>query len=125
MGGRGASSGISENGKLYGTEYTSLMQSGNIKYVRYLGSTSAKTPMETMTKGRVYATVNEKDEVTSISYYSKSNLRFKQIDLMHYHKGMKPHVHLGYEHSELGYRGPNAQEKRMIARVLRVWHNKK
>ena len=62
MGGRGSSSGISSKGKLYGTEYTTLYQSGNIKYVRY-NNGSATTPMETMSRGRVYATVNAKNEI--------------------------------------------------------------
>ncbi len=57
MGGRGASSGMSESGKPYGTEFRSVYQSGNIKFL-ISNSGSAKTPMETMTKGRVYATVN-------------------------------------------------------------------
>ena len=35
MGGRGSSSGMSDKGKPYGTEYETLYQSGNIKYVRY------------------------------------------------------------------------------------------
>ena len=52
MGGRGASSGISEKGKSYGTEYETLYQSGNIKYVQY-NNGSATAPMETMTKGRI------------------------------------------------------------------------
>lgn len=44
MGGRGASSGASNKGRKYGTEFTSLYQSGNIKFVRYNDSKSAKTP---------------------------------------------------------------------------------
>lgn len=54
MGGRGSASGMSDKGKPYGTEYETLYQAGNIKYVRYRdGSTTA--PMETMTKNRIYA----------------------------------------------------------------------
>ena len=34
MGGRGASSGISDKGKKYGTEYKSLLSRGRIKFVR-------------------------------------------------------------------------------------------
>ena len=56
MGGRGTSSGVSDKGKPYGTEYTTLLTSGNIKFVRYNDSGSAKTPRETMTRGRVYVT---------------------------------------------------------------------
>lgn len=81
MGGRGSSSGISDKGKVYGTEYSTLYQSGNIKFVRYNDSASAKTPMETMTKGRVYVTINEQNNLKSITYYDKHNKRFKQIDV--------------------------------------------
>lgn len=47
MGGRGSSSGMSDSGKKYGTEYTTLYQSGNIKFVRYKNG-SATAPVETM-----------------------------------------------------------------------------
>ena len=41
MGGRGSSSGVSVKGKAYGTEYTTLHESGNIKFVRYNDSKSS------------------------------------------------------------------------------------
>lgn len=69
MGGRGASSGKSNKEKIYGTEYSAVLKSGNIKFVKSNESGSTKTPMETMTKGRVYVTVNNKDELTAITYY--------------------------------------------------------
>lgn len=53
---------MSNKGKTYGEEYTTLYQSGNIKFVRY-NNGSATTPMETMTDGRVYVTVNAKNEI--------------------------------------------------------------
>ena len=69
MGGRGASSGVSVSGKRYGTEFSTLYKSGNIKFVRYNDSTATKSPMETMTKGRVYVTVNSRNELKSITYF--------------------------------------------------------
>lgn len=127
MGGRGASSGLSNKGKRYGTEYTTLYESGNIKFVRYNDSTSAKTPQETMTRGRVYATVNNKNKVASISYYDNQNKRRKQIDLEKPHRGMMPHTHHGYVHNEgdsrKGAAKPTAEEKRMIERVCKLWYN--
>ena len=81
MGGRGASSGISVDGKKYGTEFRSVYESGNIKFIKYNDSSATKAPLETMTKGRVYATTSERDEVKYITYYDKNNLRFKQIDV--------------------------------------------
>lgn len=128
MGGRGSSSGISDKGRKYGTEYATLHESGNIKYVRY-NNGSATAPMETMTKNRVYATIDYKNDVKHISYYDKDNKRYKQIDLDHYHKvdGVKekPHTHRGYIHDELGTRVPNSSENKIIEKVLREWHNKK
>ncbi len=124
MGGRGSSSGISDKGKVYGTEYSTLYQSGNIKFVRYNDSTSAKTPMETMTKGRVYVTINAKDEVSSITYYDNTNKRKRQIDLTHAHNGKKPHTHHGYIHDENGTTRLTVEEKKMIDKVKNEWYNR-
>lgn len=57
MGGRGASSGMSVKGKLYGTEYRSLLTVGNIKFIKK-NDGNVTAPLETMTKGRVYVTLN-------------------------------------------------------------------
>ena len=127
MGGRGSSSGISNSGKLYGTEYKSLLKVGNIKFVRRKGN-SAVAPMETMTKGRVYVTVNADSRLKSISYYDNQNKRSKTIDLDKAHKGMKPHTHHGYEHNEndskKGAAKLTPKEKKMVARVEKLWYNK-
>ena len=127
MGGRGSSSGVSVKGKKYGTEYTCLLKSGNIKFVRYKDSTSAKTPQETMTKGRVYVTVDSNNELKSITYYDAKGLRTKQIDLDKPHKGMQPHTHHGYNHNEndgvKGAANPTSEEKIMVDRVTKMWYN--
>ena len=72
MGGRGASSGISNKGHKYGTDYKTVLQVGNVKFVKKT-SKNSESLMETMTKGRVYANVNNKNEVTSIVYFDKDN----------------------------------------------------
>lgn len=123
FGGRGASSGISVNGKKYGTEYRTVLKSGNIKFVVYNDSTAAKTPMETMTKGRVYATVNSKNELHAITYYDKNLKRAKQIDLTHYHGGLSPHTHHGYFHDENGTTNLTAKERNMVDRIQKIWNN--
>jgi len=129
MGGRGASSGVSVSGKVYGSEYTTLLQDGNIKFVkRTNGSTTA--PMETMTKGRVYVTLDYKDEPKFITYYDTANKRVKQIDLDpdRPHRGLTPHTHHGYNHNEndgpRGASNPTAEEKKMIERVNKIWYTK-
>ena len=71
MGGRGSSSGVSVKGKAYGTEYTTLHESGNIKFVRYNDSKSSKTPIETMTNRRVYVTIDNRDNILSLIHISE------------------------------------------------------
>ncbi len=133
MGGRGSSSGTSANGKAYGTEFSTVLQSGNIKFVVYNDADNAKTPMETMTKGRVYVTMgkNRSGDLIpkSITYYDKNNKRYKQTDLTgEKHKvgeeKIIPHTHKGYQHSEHGTTAPSQKEQKMIDRVLTIWKNR-
>lgn len=49
MGGRGASSGMSDKGNEYGSQYHTVLESENIKFVSKNKRTS-ETLMETMTK---------------------------------------------------------------------------
>jgi hypothetical protein len=127
MGGRGASSGMSEKGKHYGSEFRSVLQDGNIKFVKPK-SGSATAPLETMTRGRVYVTVNAADELKFISYYDNQNKRTKTIDLTKPHKGVLPHTHHGYEHfendSKKGFANLTTEEKAMVARVRKLWYNR-
>lgn len=132
MGGRGSSSGVSNKGRKYGTEFTSLYQSGNIKFVRYNDSKSAKTPQETMTSGRVYVTVDSKNELKAITYYDKGNKRFKQVDLSgnpHIIDGERvlPHTHHGYNHNENDDKNGAARltsdERAMVDKVKSLWYN--
>jgi len=96
--------------------------------VRYNGSKLATAPMETMTLGRVYVTVNNSDTLKFISYYDTKNKRVKQIDLDRPHKGVLPHTHHGYEHSEndseKGFSNLTTEEKKMVERVKKIWYNR-
>ena len=57
FGGRGASSGISEKGNAYGTQYKILLEYENIKFVTNAGK-NYEALMETMTNGeRMYKLV--------------------------------------------------------------------
>ena len=104
MGGRGSSSGVSNSGKPYGTEFATLLQISNIKYVRH-NKGSATAPMETMTRGRVYVTVNA------------DNALINGVMTI-------PHTHKGYEHSEKGVYNVSIKEQEMIDRVTKIWHNR-
>lgn len=125
MGGRGASSGISNKDAKYGTQYHTLLESGNIKFVSK-NERISESLMETMTKGRVYVTVGGK-ELLQIIYFDKANKRCKTIDLSHPHKGEKPHTHHGYEHNEndslKGFSHLTTEEKKMVERVNQIWYD--
>ena len=124
MGGRGSSSGISVKGRPYGSEYKSLYTYGNIKFVVYqYGNPTA--PMETMTKGRVYVTLGIDGKPKYILYYDSDNKRKKQIDLDRPHKGVLPHTHHGYYHSENDtakkYANPTDKERTMVDCIQKIW----
>lgn len=126
MGGRGASGGMSDHGNKYGSQYKALFQSGNIKFVQKNSRTS-ETLMETMTKGRVYVTVGGND-LLQVIYFDQSMKRNKTIDLSHTHDGKKPHTHHGYNHNEndnsKGYTNLTTEEKKMVARVRKLWYDR-
>lgn len=129
MGGRGASVGISKQGKKYGTEYKTLYKKGKVKYVTPT-SGNANAPMETRSKGRIYATVNKHGNIKAISFYDRNNKRSRQIDLRgtpHRVKGkaILPHVHKGYLHNEKGDRDLTRKERKIVDRIKKTWYNKR
>ena len=125
MGGRGAASGKSDKGKPYGTEFKSLMKAGSIKFVQPTDSKSTKDPLETMTPGRIYASVNEKGQINSISFYGTDGKRVKSINLLHGHNEIQgEHTHVGYYHAEKGTRRLTADEEKLVEYVKKVWYDK-
>ena len=81
-----------------------------------------------MTKRRIYATINEKNELRSITFYDKDNKRYKQIDVggtPHVIDGERviPHVHFGYNHNEGGDYKPTGDEQKLIERIKKQWYN--
>lgn len=122
MASRGAASGTGKHP--YGSEYKTVLQDGNIKFVKYKLANNAKAPLETQTKGRIYVTVNNKDELSFISYYDRDGKRAKTIDLLHAHNGKSPHSHTGYEHNGTAA-DLTGEEKKLLARARSVWYNKK
>ena len=125
MGGRGASSGMSEKGKPSGSEFMTLLKAGNVKFVRQNAALNAKDPLETMTKGRIYATINDEGKINAISYYGADGKRLKTINLLHSHEQFKGvHTHIGYYHDEGGTRALTADEKKLVAFVKKAWYNR-
>lgn len=131
MGGRGASSGTSKRKDgttvKYGSEFKTVLKSGNIKFVKAKMQNSEL--LETMTKGRVYVLVNKEDNPSHIVYFDNDNKRKKTIDLRHLHKGIGPHTHHGYWHNEDdGAKGAtrlDTKERAMVEDVLKIWYNHK
>ena len=125
MGGRGASSGMSEKGKPYGSEFRTLLKAGNVKIVKQNAALNAKDPLETMTKGRIYATINDEGKINAISYYGADGKRVKTINLLHSHEQFKGvHTHIGYYHDEGRTRALTADEKKLVAFVKKAWYNR-
>lgn len=122
MGSRGTASGTGKHP--YGSEYKTVLHDGNIKFVKYKLAGNAKAPLETQTKGRIYVTVNNNDELSFISYYDQSGKRAKTIDLLHAHNGKSPHSHTGYEHNGSAA-DLTVEEKKLLEKVRRVWYDKK
>ena len=130
MGGRGSASGARRlnNGTIipYGSEYHAVFEDGDIKFV-IPNTINTTAPMDTMTKGRIYVTLDYKQEPKFITMYDDSGKRTLQIDLSgksHWVNGEKldpPHVHLGYNHDENGSRKPNSYEESLIERVNTLW----
>lgn len=128
MGGRGASSGeyYVRNNKIYkyGEEYKTLLQYGKIKFVK-ANNKSATAPMETQTKGRIYVTVNDRNELRYITFYDNNNKRSKQIDLQkHIVNGKleKYHKHKGYKHNGMATE-LNKNEFKLVERIYKKWYN--
>ena len=124
MGGRGAASGMSNNGNKYGTQYRTLLHEGNIKFVTKI-SRQSETLMETMTAGRVYVEVGGKDLLRIVSFDEK-NKRSHVIEVDK--RTGKWHVHNGYFHSEKGesrHEPLSDEDEKMLAKVKSLWHNHK
>lgn len=124
MGGRGASSGVSERGNRYGSQYHTLLEYDNMKFVTK-NSRQSEDLMETMTKGRVYVTING-NEPQRITYFDNDNKRNKVVE-----KDKRTgtwHAHYGYLHTEYGENAHESltnSDREMIDKVIKVWQNNK
>lgn len=124
MGGRGSSSGISTSGNHYGSQYRTVLESGNIKFVAK-NIRQSETLMETMTAGRVYVETGG-DDLLRIVFFDEDNKRNhvierdKRTDKWHAHNGYYHHENSASQHDPL-----NAYDKILLAKVEKLWHNHK
>lgn len=128
MGGRGASSGMSNDKRKYGTEYRTLLKVGNVKFIKQIDDKPINTPMETMSKNRIYVTIGKNNAPKAVTFYDNNNKRYKTIDIIgrpHKINGKYelPHTHYGYLHSENGSTVLNAKDTRRVERLVRYWYN--
>ena len=126
MGGRGASSGVSDNGNEYGSQYETILKSGNIKFVKQRPG-ATESLLETRTRGRIYVLIGKKGP-KSIMYYDNAQKRSKRIDLDHSHQKKKPHVQHGYygtsdKNGKAGANNLTPEEKKMVDWVEKLWDN--
>lgn len=124
MGGRGASAGLSSQGNKYGSQYKSLFEIDDIKFVRKK-TRQSETLMETMTPGRIYAVIKG-DKVGAIITFDESLKRNKVIEVDR--RANRWHVHRGYEHSEYGeavHENVEGEDKKLLDKVLKEWDNYK
>lgn len=123
MGGRGASSGTSKKGNPYGSQYKTLLQVDNIKFVVAKTKTQAETLLETMTSGRTYVLVNHKNNnLKSVIFNEENGKRYKRVDLDHFHEKTKPHAHDGYLKGKFR-KSLTAEEMKILDRVVSAWEN--
>ena len=111
----------------YSGEFSKIAQDGEVMYVKYNGGATT-SPMETKTRGRIYATLGKNNDVKYITFYDlETGERIKQIDIYGKPHGtvQTPHVHLGYVHDEYGTRYPNIKENEKIKSILNYWDRKR
>ena len=123
FGGRGSSSGISNKGKTYGSQYKPVFEYENIKFVTNIGK-NYEPLMETMTNGRIYVQVGGED-IIRIVQMGEENKRTKVIEFDK--KNKQWHVHHGYLHSENSEKlhDPlSADDEKLLEKVKKIWHNR-
>ncbi len=137
MGGRGASSGtymMAGKEMHYGDEFRSLAtfktSRGEVKVLENKLASNNKPPLETQTKGRIYAIVDNTGHVSDIFFYGDDGKRIESWSITthydsHKHHGSGSHMHRGYNHKENGGRKLNKQERRYAREVDRKWRRSK
>lgn len=125
MGGRGSGINLDKKPR-YEKDHTVLAQFGNVKVVKHKNGSST-SPLESIHKGIVYATVDSRNNIKSFTFYDPDGDRIKQIDVRgKAHNGALPHTHHGFEHDEYGtYPGVSEKDQKLIDDILALWERKR
>lgn len=101
MGARGAFVDVSMDDFTFiegGQQYQSIGMSGEVKVLLQTKG-SVKAPEFSHTPNRVYAIVQD-GKLKHIAYYDDKHKQAVSIDLLHEHKGVKPHRHEYMSHNK-------------------------
>lgn len=101
MGARGAFVDVSMDDFTFiegGQQYQSIGMSGEVKVLLQTKG-SVKAPEFSHTPNRVYAIVQD-GKLKHIAYYDDKHKQAVSIDLLHEHKGIKPHRHEYMSHNK-------------------------
>ena len=123
MGGRGASSGTSLWGNPYGSQYHTVLEDGNIKFVAK-NKRQSESLMETMTPGRIYVETGGND-LLRVVLFDENNKRNKVIERSK--QTGEWHVHKGYFHSEnskTSHDELTAEDRWLIDKITEKWYNR-
>ena len=75
-------------------KYKTIMRYNNNRFVILKDATkSVKSPEMSNSKWAVYVTLAKSGDIRSVSFYNGSRRKYKQIDFLHEHDGISPHVH--------------------------------
>jgi hypothetical protein len=129
MGSRGAFVDVNINDFAFlegGQHYKSLgllSTNPNVKII-IQDSNNVKAPDYSHTAGRIYAIVKN-GILKHVAYYDEFHKQAVCIDLVHSHKGVKPHrhVYLNHDKKEPGI-PPTRAEALLIAKIKKEYHLK-
>lgn len=100
MGGRGMLSGSAKYGEEYRSLGTFSTSRGEVKVIKSRNSKNNKRPYFTMTKNRVYATVDHQGRINNLYFFDSSGRIREEWNISHDHGDiLGPHKHIGFEHS--------------------------
>lgn len=123
--GHSTDSGRNETREIIKREYETLAQFGEIKVVRSIDGT-VRAPMSAQTSGRIYATLDNSNNIKYITFYTLDGEKKKQIDVTGQpHNGIDtPHTHEGLNH-DTGFHELTRKEKEKVEKVLSSWEKKR
>lgn len=106
--------------------YSTVYREGELRFVKLNDERMAvKTPEMSNSPGAVYATLSRRGDLQAISFYDSERRKYKEIDFLHYHDGLKPHVHdIDVDSISLrpaGGRALNDEEKAYVAHVYELY----